>query len=103
MLSSFPKIVENCQIMLNIVKCKCIYGKCSRNLKITYKQHNCRPNDDLLLKTYKVNTRYGKRTFDYAGPRLWNAVPPKLRKEEDIDKFKKQLKTAVCGDGRTLT
>ena len=74
---------------------KCIYGKCSRNLKITYKQHNCRPNDDLLLKTKKVNTRYGKRTFDYAGPRLWNAVPPKLRKEENIDKFKKQLKTLL--------
>ena len=52
----------------------------------------------MLLETTKVNTRYGKRTFDYAGPRLWNALPPEVRKEEGIDRYKKKVKTILFAD-----
>ena len=38
---------------------KIVRGKCSKNLKITYKGHNCRPDDFLLLETKKVKTKYG--------------------------------------------
>ena len=77
---------------------KRINGCCSKNLKIKYKQINCRPNDFLLLETIAVKTKYGKRTFDFAAPRLWNALPPEVRKEGVIDKFKKIVKTILFQD-----
>ena len=77
---------------------KCMRGICSKNLKIDYKTHNCRPNDYLLLKTRCFNTKYGKRTFDYAGPRLWNALPIYIRTEENLDNFKRMVKTILFED-----
>ena len=74
---------------------KRIKGLCSQNLRIEYKAYNCRPQDYLLLETKAAKTKYGKRTFDYAAPRLWNALPLELRKEENIDKFKGQIKTIL--------
>ena len=50
-------------------------GSMLRYLQVTYKSHNLRPKDLLLLETKKVNTRYGKRTFDYVGPKFWDALP----------------------------
>ena len=74
---------------------KRIKGLCSQNLKIEYKAYNCRPQDYLLLETRAAKTKYGKRTFDYAAPRLWNALPLEVRMEENIDKFKGQIKTIL--------
>ena len=74
---------------------KRIKGLCSQNLRIEYKAYNCRPQDYLLLEIKAAKTKYGKRTFDYAAPRLWNALPLELRKEENIDKFKGQIKTIL--------
>ena len=79
---------------------KCVTGKCSENLvsKITFKRYNCRPMDYLLLETRKVSTKYGRRTFEYAGPRLWNALPLHIRTEEVIERYKKQVKTLLFQD-----
>ena len=74
---------------------KRITGQCSQNLNINYKSHNCRPQDYLLLQTKTANTKYGRRTFDYAAPRLWNALPLHVRTEEDIGVLKRQLKTLL--------
>ena len=74
---------------------KCVRGICSKNLTIKYKQHNCRPNDDYLLETTYAKTNYGKRTFDYVGPRLWNALPKEVREIANIEVFKKQVKTIL--------
>ena len=71
---------------------KCVTGQCSTNLEIKYKAHNYRPHDELSLEAKKVNTKYGKRTFNFAGPRLWNALPLDIRKETNIHKFKAQVK-----------
>ena len=60
-----------------------------------YKSHNCRPSDFLTLQEKHCNSKYGKRTFDYAGPRLWNALPLHIRTEESIEVFKKQIKTIL--------
>ena len=81
---------------------KAIYGMCSENLVVRYKQYNCRPNDFLLLETKVVKTKYGKRTFDYAGPRLWNALPLDVRTIDSIDTFKKKLKTILFKDTEGL-
>ena len=77
---------------------KCINEKYSNNLKINYKKYNCRANDYLLLEPKNVKTKYGKRTFDYAGPRLWNSLPLYVRKEENVEKFKKYVKTILFED-----
>ena len=77
---------------------KAVRGLCSENLKISYKQYNCRPNDFLMLETRSVRTVYGTRTFEYAGPRLWNALPLEMRTLESIETFKKQLKTLLFKD-----
>ena len=77
---------------------KCIVGKCSHNLSITYKRYNCRPDDHLMLDRNKVYTKYGTRTFDYASSRLWNALPLHLRCAEKIDSFKKGVKTILFAD-----
>ena len=79
---------------------KCINGICSNNLsqKLKYKKFMCRPEDYLQLETTKVSTKYGRRTFAYAGPRLWNALPLKTRTEEKIESFKVQVKTLLFTD-----
>ena len=81
---------------------KSINGLCSENLTITYKQFNCRPQDFLLLETKMVKTRYGQRTFEYAGPRLWNALPLQVRTIDNIESFKRQLKTLLFRDTEGL-
>ena len=77
---------------------KCINGKYSKNLNIDYKKYNCRANEYLLLEPKNAKTKHGKRTFDYAGPRLWNALPLHVRTEENIEKFKKSVKTILFDD-----
>ena len=79
---------------------KCIRGLCTANLtqKLKYKKYNCRLGDYLMLETRKVKTKYGRRTFEYAGCRLWNALPLDVRMEEKIDNFKKQIKTLLFKD-----
>ena len=81
---------------------KAVNGQCSSNLKIQYKYYNCRPGDYLLLEPKKVNTKYGRRTFEYGGTRLWNALPLSMRTLNSVDEFKKQLKTLLFRDTEGL-
>ena len=83
---------------------KCIRGMCSENLvsKLKFKKYHCRPDDYLKLETGKVLTKFGRRTFEYAGPRLWNSLPLNIRTEEDIEKYKRQLKTLLFTDAETI-
>ena len=74
---------------------KCIHGQSAKIIEIKYKTHNCRPQDYLLLETRKVKTKYGKRAFSYAGPMLWNALPLAMRMEENVEVFKKEVKTML--------
>ena len=74
---------------------KVVKGICSDNLKLKFKSFNGRSNDFLMLETPNFKTKYGKRVFEYNGSRLWNALPYKMRVEENIDCFKKCLKTLL--------
>jgi hypothetical protein len=45
----------------------------------------------------KLRTKFGERTFSYAGPAAWNALPADQREQSVLSTFKKQLKTRpVC-------
>ena len=77
---------------------KSIKGMCSANLRLPYKGHNCRSDDFLMLETFPVKTKYGKRSYGYAGPRLWNALPVEVRMVETVEEFKRKVKTILFRD-----
>ena len=74
---------------------KVIKGQCSNNLSFEFKSFNGRPDDFLLLKTPNYKTKYGRRIFGHSGSRLWNALPVDIRVLEDIEIFKKKIKTLL--------
>ena len=41
----------------------------------------------------RINTNYGKRSFHYSAPSLYNSLPNELKQVTDIQRFKKKLKT----------
>ena len=41
----------------------------------------------------KTVAEFGKRSFAFAGPQLWNKLPIKIRQSSSVDIFKKRLKT----------
>ena len=45
-----------------------------------------------------TRTRFGDRSFDVAGPWLWNNLPASLRSIDSFAQFRKQLKTYLFGD-----
>ena len=80
---------------LLLIVYKVLRGKCSNNLNLQYKSFNGRPDDYLLLRTPTFKTSYGSRIFEFNGSRLWNALPTCVRAEEDIEQYKKKLKTLL--------
>ena len=48
-----------------------------------------------MLETNGARTKYGRRTFEYTAPRLWNVLPLEIRTEGDIVRFKKSVKTLL--------
>ena len=74
---------------------KILKGLCPPTIELSYKGFNGRSDDFLLLNTPNFNTSYGKRLFEYHGTRLWNALPTNVRSEDDLDKFKRVIKTIL--------
>ena len=74
---------------------KILKGLCSQDFGLQYKGFNGRPDDYLILQTPVFKTAYGKRVFAYHGTRLWNALPTNVRAEDDVEKFKKSIKTLL--------
>ncbi|CAL1538616.1 unnamed protein product, partial [Lymnaea stagnalis] len=53
-----------------------------------------RSSDSGKLSTPRVCLEtYGKRTFAFAGPTIWNALPVDLRNNQTLESFKTDLKT----------
>ena len=40
---------------------------------------------------------FGNRSFNAAGPRVWNSLPPHPRRDMNFARFKRQLKTFLFG------
>ena len=47
----------------------------------------------LLTSTTYKTINYGGRSFSYAAPRLWNALPLDIRESTNLETFKRKLKT----------
>jgi len=56
-------------------------------------------NDIRKLFVPRTHNKLGDRSFSAAGPRLWNELPPGLRRPGlTFDSFRKSLKTHLFGD-----
>jgi len=56
------------------------------------RQLRSKTRGDLYQPAYKLQT-CGKRAFAVNAPRLWNQLPPYIKKTESVQVFKKHLKT----------
>lgn len=55
-----------------------------------------RPGSNLLLKVPPARLKtYGERTFCYGAARLWNLLPPSIQNCDNINTFKRLLKTKL--------
>ena len=71
---------------------KVLNGQCS-SVNLTRKNTNLRNGTTMFLETPNFKTKYGKRIFEYSGSRYWNALLMEIKTIDNIDKFKKLLKT----------
>ena len=64
-------------------------------LEVKRSDHNLRSSSDtLLLKVPFTRTKiYGDRSFAATAPKLWNILPKNVRHSENINTFKRALKT----------
>ena len=83
------------------VEQRCVY----KILLTVFKRFNCTcpgflcslleisDSETKSLECTYYNTKHGRRAFRFTAPRLWNKLPLKMRNEESINTFKKNLKT----------
>ena len=65
---------------------------------VSYQQYQCREDEVLKLKTPKADGKYGKKTFSFIAPRLWNSLPVATRMLNNVESFKKAVKTLFFTD-----
>ena len=98
------KIEERIVFKVLLLVFKCLNGLCSNNLETLLRKlpNQCRSQNLSLLETRWVNTKYGKRTFSYAGPKLWNMLPANVQSLKDVERFKKDIKTILFKDTQQI-
>ena len=89
------RIEERIVFKVCLIVHKCVWGLVPEALKAMVEMSNPRT---LNLVEKKFRSVYGKRAFSYAGPKLWNNLPFHIRLEDDINKFKKLLKSFLMND-----
>ena len=57
--------------------------------------HNYPTRSSSLFYLPRTHTKYGENSFKYLAPKLWNAIPPKLRTILFMNTFKKELKAFI--------
>jgi hypothetical protein len=54
-----------------------------------------RSADTRVVTVPRVRTKFGERSFSFAGPRAWNSLPAEVRMSPSLDVFKMRLKTEL--------
>ena len=70
---------------------KCIHEKAPKDLVSSFQFSPRNRQNRLICHGFKSS--YGERAFTVCGPTLWNSLPTHLRELDNIDIFKKGLKT----------
>ena len=84
------KINERIIFKICLIVHKCIWGLAPDSLKSMIVIANPRT---FKLVEKKFRSAYGERAFSRIGPKLWNNLPLHVRMENDINKFKKLIKS----------
>jgi hypothetical protein len=64
------------------------------DLKSSSSRYSFRSQNDMTLNVPRTKCRtLGDRAFSYAGPYLWNKLPKDVQSAQNIESFKKKLKT----------
>ena len=90
------KVRERVVYKVLITVFKCLNGSAPVDLRELL--HLTRSSRSKKLESKKCNGVMGDRAFSVCGPRLWNALPVRLRLVEELDDFKKDLKTYLFTD-----
>ena len=85
------RIKERIVFKICLLVHKCLYGAAPKCLKEMLRYVGSKRTMKLVQPTFKGS--YGARSFGRVGPKLWNLLPLRIRMEEDVVQFKKQLKT----------
>ena len=83
------RIHERILFKLLVMTFKCLNGMAPAELSALI---NVRSVDYCTLNYVFMDSVYGRRSFQYAAPRLWNALPLNIRKIGTLDNFKSKLK-----------
>ena len=83
-----------------LITCKSLNGSAPHYINNMLKPYtpsaNLRSSSKRLLTIPSVKlVNYGERSFSYAAPKLWNALPEYIRKSETLPIFKTRLKTHI--------
>ena len=79
---------------------KCLYGEAPEYLKnlliiqVGGRDGLRSATDSMKLIIPRTQyTTFADRSFSVYGPHIWNALPKRIREIENLDQFKKQIKT----------
>ena len=83
---------------INLMTFKIIHGFCpdylSHLISCYVPSRSLRSSSQNLLNVPRCRTKtFGNRAFSFQSPILWNALPCTIRSQQNIDLFKKQLKS----------
>jgi hypothetical protein len=91
-------ITSRIQYKIALLTFKCLHKQAPEYLVDLIEKYeptrNLRSSSSNLLRLPKTNTKsFGTRAFTYAAPFVWNNLPDTVRNQENIDQFKRLLKT----------
>ena len=76
---------------------RCVYKNAPEPIAALVSTSDSQRTIRLTETTYKSS--YGARAFSHVAPKLWNLLPNKICEQQDIDKYKKELKTFLMTRG----
>ena len=91
-------ITSRIQYKIALLTFKCLHKQAPEYLVGLIEKYeptrNLRSSSSNLLRLPKTNTKtFGTRAFTYAAPFVWNNLPDIVKNQENIDQFKRLLKT----------
>ena len=79
---------------------KCLNGRAPHSLRSMLKVVSSERTNKLQQLSH--SNGFGNRCFARIAPKIWNLLPLKLRVENDVDRFKKSLKTYLFDNSEQL-
>ena len=85
------------EFKVNLLTFKALKGLAPQYLKLLISEYEpsraLRSASNGLLTERRTRTKIGDRAFSVCAPKLWKALPPKIRSSDSVSQFKAALKT----------